>query len=305
MGLFDFFKPKKQVVTNETAFKQTNAAEVDGPKEITSEEDKMLLELTEVKAGITLPKAFAKHWDEIEKTRLTYISIKAKLSRDLSIQQSSFGYYPCLPKGYPYPTDKDGNPMFPLAQINCSEIPVLSGYPNFGYLQFYIANDDSYGVGEGGMKVLYFAEDEVKDFETDFSSLNLDSMYDSVPVNKPHKLEFEIKEEYFGVSDARTGEGEDLLKIADQYPSIADELQEYVWDTFSSNGHKMGGYAYFTNMIHVVKTRKIIFCYYKSIPMIKSCGATVELQTFSFILMTLLKRIFQKSCLPGIVVNNY
>jgi len=34
--------------------------------------------------------------------------------------------------------------------------------------------------------------------------------------------------------------------IAKQFPSIEDELREELYDNFQSTGHKIGGYAYFT-----------------------------------------------------------
>jgi uncharacterized protein YwqG len=232
MGLFNFFSKKEQP-----------------PSAVSGKED--LLEKVEVIPGIILPRALARHWNEIEKTKLPFISISASPSEDLTIHKSSFGYYPCLPKGYAYPTDKDGHAMFPLAQINCSDLPVMQGYPQFGYLQFYISPNDTYGIdfdnlqSQTSFRVLYFEENEIAEYKVDFPDDILGSEF--VPIVKPHKLEFKLKEEYFGVGDVRAEEGPFYLPdIAGKYPYIAEELEEYVWDTFATNGHKMGGYAYFT-----------------------------------------------------------
>jgi uncharacterized protein YwqG len=236
MGLFDFFKKKE---------KQTGSG--------TPTTDS-LLEKVEVVPGVVLPKALAAHWNEIEKTRLPYISIKAMPQQPKSVQQSSFGYYPCLPKGFPYPTDSKGNLMYPLAQINCNQLPAFENYPRDGYLQFYIATDDGYGLNfdnqqeQSSFRVLYFTNDEVKAHETDFSFLKDVMNYDDVPVHKPHTLDFSLKEEYFGLLDVRYEDNRlfDLEEAAHKYPSVAQQLEDYVWDNFESNGHKMGGYAYFT-----------------------------------------------------------
>jgi len=236
MGLFDFFKKKEKQISTDTP----------------SSND--LLEKVEVVPGVILPKALAAHWNEIEKTKLQYISIKATPQEPLSVQESSFGYYPCLPKGFKYPTDTNGNFMYPLAQINCNHLPALDNYPRDGYLQFYIATDDAYGINfdnqqdQGTFRVLYFTNDEVRDYQSDFSFLKdvMDNEYK--PVYKPHTLEFSLKEEYIGLLDARYEDTRlfDLEEAAHRDPSIAKELEDYVWDNFESNGHKMGGYAFFT-----------------------------------------------------------
>lgn len=237
MGIFDLFRKKQGPAVQAAAIDSSD-----------------LLQPVEVATGVKLPKALASHWREIEKSKLSYISIKAIPGEQENFEQSGFGFLPCLPKGFTYPTDIEGNLMYPLAQINCSEIPVLAGFPNFGYLQFYISPNDTFGLdftrqqAQDHWRVLYFDEDEVKDFETDFSFLQTTMNNDCVPLHKPHRLVFTVAEEYIGVGDVRSQEGGpfDLSKIINLYPNIAEELQEEIWDTFVPGGHKMGGYAYFT-----------------------------------------------------------
>lgn len=236
MGLFDFFRKKEQ----------------QPPSVIPSQED--LLQEVEVVPGVMLPKALAAHWNEIEKTKLAYISVEATPGEPQNVHESSFGFYPCLPKNFPYPTDDKGNLMYPLAQINCNHLPWLDNFPRSGYLQFYIATDDIYGLNfdnqqeQRGFRILYFTNDEVKDYKTDFSFLKDVIDYKYSPVHKPHTLGFTLKDEYFGLLDVRYEDQRlfDLEETAFKYPSIAKELDDYVWDKFESNGHKMGGYAYFT-----------------------------------------------------------
>ena len=174
MGLFDFFKKKEKQTSSGTP----------------SADD--LLEKVEVIPGVVLPKALAAHWNEIEKTRLPYISIKATPQEPQDVHESSFGYYPCLPKGYLYPTDPKGSFMYPLAQINCNQLTALDNYPRNGYLQFYIASDDVYGLNfdneqdQSTFRVLYFTNDEVKDHQTDFSFLKDVMNNEYKPVYKPH-----------------------------------------------------------------------------------------------------------------------
>jgi uncharacterized protein YwqG len=213
-----------------------------------------LLERVEVAPGVILPKALATHWNEINKWKVDFIRIEATPGKPLNVQQSSFGYYPCLPKYFPYPVDADDNYMYPLAQINCNELPPLENYPNTGFLQFYISTNDVYGISfdnprdQSNFRVLYFTNDEVEDFKTDFSFLESAMNSEYKPVNMPHTLKFALKDEYFGMSDARFDEEgmQKLDEVIDRYPSVAKELDDYVWNNFESNGHKIGGYAFFT-----------------------------------------------------------
>src|SRR5690349_19737248 len=138
-----------------------------------------MLEKIEVLPGFYIPAAFAPHWPEIEKTKRTYISINAIPKDDpseLSLTQSKFGHYPYMPLDFEYPKDAEDRYMFPLAQINCNELPALEGYPTSGYLQFYIsAFDDMYGanyddrLSQRYFRVLYFENQKVEQCKTDFA----------------------------------------------------------------------------------------------------------------------------------------
>ena len=231
MGLFDFFsgknKPQPPVNSNQD-----------------------LLEKVEPVPGLKLSRALASYWPEIEKTKLPYISIDATPKEDLALEQSKFGHFPCMPIDFEYPTDIAGRPMYPLAQINCKELPALSGYPTSGYLQFYISGfDDVYGIdfndsqSQKNFRVLYFEENDVEKYKADFSFLDEVMESEQLPIPKPYALSFEKKEEYIGAGDVREA---GMFDFAKRFPAMEDELQEEVYDNFRSTGHKIGGYAYFT-----------------------------------------------------------
>src|SRR5688572_1668577 len=116
MGFFDFLFNKK----NDKS--PTITVTVDNNPGATE-----MLRKVEIIPGLELPKVFADHWKEIEKTKLPYISIKATATEDVSLHQSSFGYYPCIPKEFDYPKGENGNYLYPLAQINFSEFPNTQG----------------------------------------------------------------------------------------------------------------------------------------------------------------------------------
>ncbi len=236
MGLFDFFSKKNATQVSVTPVNP-------------------LLEIVEVKPGVNIARAFAKEWQDLEAGKLGYISIEATPVESMKLEQSKFGHYPKIPAGFAYPKGSDGSYLYPLAQINFKEVPPLAGYPASGFLQFYISvTDDAYGLNfdnDGSQKdfrVLYFEEHEVQDHETDFSFLQDIITESNSPVYKPHSLTFSFKEEYFGMGDVHyeAGAGKIVNDMAVKYPEIEDELMESLYDTYSPNGHKIGGYAYFT-----------------------------------------------------------
>jgi uncharacterized protein YwqG len=234
MGLFDFFSRKKKE-------NQQNLSETE------------LLEKVEVLPGIKIPKALALHWPELEKLKLPSVLIKAVPKNDLTLQQSKFGGYACLPADFEYPKDANGNFMYPLAQINFREVPLLENYPRSGYLQFYISgSDDAYGLdlndpqSHKNFRVLYFEEHEVEKYMTDFSFLDDVMQNNQTPVSGSHALTFSKKVDYVGPGDVRFEETGFLSAIIEKYPAIEDDLGEAIYDTFSCDGHKIGGYACFT-----------------------------------------------------------
>jgi uncharacterized protein YwqG len=242
MGVFDFLFSK-----GKNNKQQKNA----------SDDNSHLLEMTTTDFGLTIPKAFLPYANAIAATKRDFISIKANPSKSVPLYKSSFGSYPFMPKDVAYPKDAAGNYMFPLAQINFSEIPPLENYPASGFLQIYItANDEDYLYGvnfdclqqQKNFRILFFESDDIKKFKDDFSFLASTMQENTVPIQKGKILSFEKKMEYFGVNDVQYENNKDLSVdiIASKYPDIQDELQEFVYDNFSSNGHKIGGYAYFT-----------------------------------------------------------
>jgi len=239
MGWFDFLKNNKKQDAEKASAGNKNP----------------LLDSVEIKPGITIARAFADEWAVIEQTRLSYVSIKATPIETMKLEQSKFGHYPKLPAGFAYPKGEAGDYLYPLAQINFKEVPALPGYPSSGLLQFYISvHDDVFGIdfennqSQKNFRVLYFEEHEVENHQTDFSFLQEVMKMDTSPVYKPHALSFSVNEEFIGLGDVRyenTG-SRIIQQIIDKHPGIKEELEESLYDEFSSGGHKIGGYAFFT-----------------------------------------------------------
>jgi uncharacterized protein YwqG len=236
MGLFDFFLKKN---TPQVSVTPVNP----------------LLEIVEVKPGVNIARAFANEWSAFEATRLEYVGIEAVPVESMKLEQSKLGHYPKIPVDFEYPKGTDGKYLYPLAQINFKDVPPLPGYPGSGLLQFYISvDDDVWGIdfddsrSQKNFRVLYFEEHEVENHETDFSFLQETIASDNSPVHKPHSLSFSIKEEYIGVGDVRyeNNAGKIVSRISDKYPDIKEDLEDSLYDEFNPGGHKIGGYAYFT-----------------------------------------------------------
>lgn len=143
--------------------------------------------------------------------------------------------------------------MFPLAQIKCSDLPPLPGYPDSGYLQFYISvkSDNLYGMdfddqtSQKNFRVLYFREEEVADPETDFNFLVSVLREEDSPVPKPYSLSFEGQDDYLGLVEVGRSRGL-LAEMEKTHPQSYSGMQDELYKIFSNDGHKIGGYAYFT-----------------------------------------------------------
>jgi uncharacterized protein YwqG len=189
---------------------------------------------------------------QIEATIRPYIKIVAKPENNLGPWQSKFGGIPYLPKSAQYPKNSKGQPLFLLVQINFAEIPKLESFPKHGILQFYIGDDDQYGLqfedmtNQENFRICYFSE-VVKNEEslvTDFSFLPSPRF---VPVSnsKSCSLVFELKQQPISAYDYQfedtifngsfPGHREDLYPTLGSYEKI-----------FRADGHKLGGYPYFT-----------------------------------------------------------
>ncbi|NML20093.1 DUF1963 domain-containing protein [Pseudoflavitalea sp. G-6-1-2] len=262
MGIFDFFSRKKKQETGQPAsLTKSPRDDYDEDDDWDDEEDKnelpydpdYLMEKVEVIPGLAMPRAFADHWPALSQTRKETISITATPSENLRIEESTFGHYPRIPVGFDYPKDSDGQFMYPLAQLNMRELPPMHGYPRTGYLQFYIAANDTYGLNFGekpdDFKVVFFEEQEVEEFVTDFTFLHQTMINNESPVNKPLSLRFALEEEYIGMGTVETKAicGISMESIAAEYDNdLESDLMQFAFDNFCCEGHKIGGFAYFT-----------------------------------------------------------
>jgi uncharacterized protein YwqG len=213
------------------------------------------LEKVEVANGIHLSRALAEYWPNILQTKRTFVEIKATPSAGLNLRQSSFGHYTFLPKGFPYPEDSQGNFMYPLAQINFSEVPAMPFLPRSGYLQFYISASEDFLYGadfrypmiQRDFRILFFEESDVDDPLTDFSFLAEVITGKWTPIDMSHSLSFSISDGYMGPEEISFEKSFDFkAALMEKYPALMDDLEDELLETFAAYGHRMGGYAHFT-----------------------------------------------------------
>jgi uncharacterized protein YwqG len=199
-----------------------------------------------------LPPELEPYRPQIEATRAPFIRAVSLAARELPLWASKVGGMPYLPKNTPYPAAPDGRELFFLAQINFAEMPPLAPFPERGILQFYINDDDLYGMdfddGENPdtFRVLYFPEviTDEKQLHTPVSMLR---DYEDLPhhPDECYPLVFGHADEPAPVSDYRFWQymGQDFFQ---KHGKKEWELLEAYNKAVPAQGHKVGGYAYFT-----------------------------------------------------------
>lgn len=200
--------------------------------------------------NIVLPKELQ---DKLQKNKKMCMRIKAK-KETTNVYSSKFGGVPYFPKdNLEYPLSKEGEPLRLLAQINFEEIPDNSIYPKKGILQFYISpSDDVHGLDfDNGMnqdkfRVIYFKDIiyEEKRLLSDFNFVN-SKEEEYFPIKNELKLYFSKENNDIGIEDYQFEKlfGISPVEIENEYGKA---IEDYFNDNFLGEGHKIGGYAYFT-----------------------------------------------------------
>lgn len=227
MNFFDFFRRKKE------------------PRP--AEQSKVLLpdgKLASSKLAAVLP--------QLEPLVRPCIRITASAANDLLLFDSKFGGYPYWPAEKPWPKDSEGRYMYPLAQLNFSQVPPLPGYPEKGILQFYLSADDLYGLNmdhqtdQTNFRVVYYEDTRATALDN-FHFLEQQQSDSDFPVHRQMELSFSVDKDYYSFFDVRF-EGElpeefmAGVQHGKEYAMIEDELVKL----YPDDGHKIGGYAFFT-----------------------------------------------------------
>lgn len=178
----------------------------------------------------------------IAQAKMQSLQIKSTPCRleDLTPLQNSFLGTPYLPKNAVYPKDEKGQSMLIWAQINFAETPALKDFPEKGILQFFLSPTDWTEMKD--YKIIFWEDPSVETaLTTDFSFLTKD-LFEECPISCPHSLDFELIDNYGSPTDVRTQNIIPLIGSED----ISSEEEDMLYEFFDGTGHKLSGYAHFT-----------------------------------------------------------
>lgn len=180
----------------------------------------------------------------------------------VGLYDSKIGGIPYFPKNMEYPTNKNGEPLILLAQLNFNNIPQIKNFPSTGILQFYIEPGDSYGFfSENGFKVIYH-KDIIQDREQlaiyDYKAKKFDMPFKEaykLTVNKKTEMVVDIYTEKFDdifvekfnehLKDLDENEKE-LFNEIRSYNDLDDDTIEDLCQRNNRMKAHIGGYPLFT-----------------------------------------------------------
>ena len=160
-----------------------------------------------------------------------------------SSKAGGLGY---IPHDGNFPVDEEGNQLRLLAQIDCSQVD-YENFPKSGLLQFWILNDDVYGLSDWGetkpeaitqdtFRVIYYPEIDRTVTRDEVFQKYVKSKYDideaGMPVFGEYGMTFEPAESY------KRPDFEEDEVIWNEYAELAEK------DGIPQ--HRIGGYPYFT-----------------------------------------------------------
>lgn len=183
-----------------------------------------------------------------------------------SIFASKIGGLGYIPHDGNFPKDSAGNQLRLLAQIDCSEID-LTDFPEKGLLQFWIANDNCWGLVfadnpvHDTYRVIYYPEVDKSVTRTEIESKMFTNSYEQndgggMPVNGEFALEFQRSSDSMSMYDHRYEElfckeynkhdPPKKIKSVSDIELDLDDIEQYNMYMECAFNHKIGGYPGFT-----------------------------------------------------------
>ena len=172
----------------------------------------------------------------------------------MEARASKLGGVPFSPAGYVWPTDPRGRRLHLLAQVNFAEVPPLSGpgiekgFPTDGLLQVFehdFGADSGYAFGE----VKYLSPEEARAPHVPFAGEAPLFEPEDASVSRPCRMSFSRGVSAGGSGDAlfRQALAAGGVDTSDWWEDERYELaHEELYDRFDAGGHRIGGYAGFT-----------------------------------------------------------
>ena len=202
---------------------------------------------------IKIPQALEPYRQQLLETKTTFIKANSQAPRKTKLWESKVGGQPYLPKGLDWPMAPDGQTLCFLAQINFAEVPALEPFPSKGIVQFFINDDDLYGMdfddGENPdtFRVLFHPEviEQESLLQTKLPSTDWEAELLPHHPDESYPLVFTIDEEVVPISDCQFYQffgSEFFRQFGENEWDVMGQLEKSI----RSQGHKIGGYAYFT-----------------------------------------------------------
>ena len=196
-----------------------------------------------------IPDFLKKFESDLKKYEREFVRIQAKprkeklLEDNLGLKDSKFLGRPFFPIDREYPKDESGKPMIMVAQLNFEQIPELDFFPKNGILQLFLSISDWY---QDDAAIVYHSAAELdKQPLNDFSFIT-EKDYDEMPVYKLHQLSFEKGIDKGGSEDSQFDYLFDEKDYWDFTEDLTEEQEKLFGEYFNAMGHKIGGYAEFT-----------------------------------------------------------
>lgn len=149
--------------------------------------------------------------------------------------ESKLGGCPYLEDIRQYPMGESGKPMMFLAQLNLAEMPPLPDLPQEGLLQFYVEDEDCYGL-DGKCVVRYIPE-----YQTDEKMLVTENPYrdgyeENLPFTDNCKISFAQEEMFIGTA---------CPEYEEKFGDVPEKVSDALYDLCSMSDSRVGGYPYF------------------------------------------------------------
>ncbi|MEG0328391.1 MAG: YwqG family protein [Erysipelothrix sp.] len=198
--------------------------------------------------------------DQFDVMNRDYASITL-IDTESDIFSSKLGGLPYLDADHGVPTNNEEVPLRLLAQINMKDLPSLSmNLPTKGLLQFWIENNDVYGLSfnehDGGGFLVRFIENldttVTESMILDHYRPKPESDSDMFPFegsfgmefskkNQPYPLYLDSYQELF-IQKWSELNPSSIIASVDEFGSLLDDAI----DASTESGHKIGGFPFFT-----------------------------------------------------------
>ncbi len=149
--------------------------------------------------------------------------------------ESKLGGCPYLEDIGQYPMGENGSPMMFMAQVNLGEMPPLPDFPREGLLQFYVENEDLYGL-DSACVVRYIPK-----YTMDESVLVGENPYcgdyeENLPFSENCRMTFEQQEVYIGTN---------CPEFEEKFNEVSEEETDALYDLCDAGDSHVGGYPLF------------------------------------------------------------